>query len=119
MGRESLSTCRDIFQRKLYETWTGKWLKRFFNIFQCTIYKLLSALDAKLLKLTKKDDDIYALFRSTFPDLEVGKMDVDFVKSDKSKEVGYPGAFLITLILSIKIFLIQNKKEMEAMVWSL
>lgn len=74
----------------------------------------MSALDAKLLKLTKKDDDIYALFRSTFPDLEVGKMDVDFVKSDKSKEVGFTELFLITFILSVKIlyylFLIHKKK---------
>ncbi|KAF3848413.1 hypothetical protein F7725_014920 [Dissostichus mawsoni] len=42
------------------------------------------------LKLTKMDDDIYKMFRETFKDLDIKKLNPDDLKSDEMKEVWRP-----------------------------
>ena len=56
-----------------------------------TIYfNLLSALEPKLLKLTPKDDMIYKKFRETFPDLSIGVLNMEDLKSSDAKEKWRP-----------------------------
>ncbi len=51
------------------------------------LIKILSAVDTQFLKLTKIDDIIHKDFRENFSQLDVKKIDVDSIKSTKSKEV--------------------------------
>jgi hypothetical protein len=53
------------------------------------VFKILTAVDTKQLKLTKIDDAIYSDFREKFPDTEVAIADPDKLKSPESKEVVY------------------------------
>lgn len=55
-----------------------------------TYFNILSAIDSKILKLTKIDDDIYTHFRELFKDLKVDNLDVDHIKSKDSKEIWRP-----------------------------
>ncbi|TPX41679.1 hypothetical protein SeMB42_g05468 [Synchytrium endobioticum] len=51
-----------------------------------TYFKLLTAVDPLKLKLTRVDDELYADFRSNFPDLDMHKLNVDSdFKSEKAK----------------------------------
>ncbi|KAK1883607.1 Protein PBDC1 [Dissostichus eleginoides] len=52
--------------------------------------ELISSVDPKFLKLTKMDDDIYKMFRETFKDLDIKKLNPDDLKSDEMKEVWRP-----------------------------
>ncbi|KAK5900255.1 hypothetical protein CgunFtcFv8_025227 [Champsocephalus gunnari] len=53
-------------------------------------FNLISSVDPKFLKLTKMDDDIYKIFRDTFKDLDIKKLNPDDLKSDEMKEVWRP-----------------------------
>eukprot|EP00736_Rhodelphis_marinus_P003280 Rmarinus@m.25895 len=50
-----------------------------------TYWSLISRFDASKLKLTKMDDEIYERFRKDFPDLDVGVVIEDQLKSDEGK----------------------------------
>ena len=111
MGRQSLPTRWNVFQCKLRDVLIS--LKCILLLtFSCILNsKLLSALDAKLLRLTKQDDNIYALFRATFPDLKIDVLDVDLVKSDKSKEVGYCFVLALCFWLCAYFFVMKPLKR--------
>jgi hypothetical protein len=49
-------------------------------------YNLLQATSPPSLRLTKIDDDIYRLFRSQFPELNIMMLNVDGIKSDSGKQ---------------------------------
>lgn len=49
-------------------------------------FNLISSVDPKALRLTKIDDDIYKHFREAFPELKVGIVTHDQLKSDEAKE---------------------------------
>lgn len=50
-----------------------------------TYFKLISAIDASKLRLTRRDDELYEHFHRTFPKLHIAKLDEDALKSDTSK----------------------------------
>lgn len=49
-------------------------------------FNLLSAIDPKLLRLSKIDDQLYQTFREQFRQLEIGTLKEDDIKSPKAKE---------------------------------
>nr|CAG4636634.1 EOG090X0HAI [Eubosmina coregoni]SVE70153.1 EOG090X0HAI [Eubosmina coregoni] len=49
-------------------------------------FNLLSSIDPKILRLTKFDDVIYKNFREQFPDLKVGLLREEELKSAQAKE---------------------------------
>jgi len=49
--------------------------------------QLISSVEPKFLKLTKSDEQIYTKFREAFPDLSIGVLDPDQLKSADAKEV--------------------------------
>lgn len=49
-------------------------------------FNLISSVDPKALRLTKIDNEIYKHFREAFPDLSIGVMTHDMLKSDEAKE---------------------------------
>ncbi|CAH1784370.1 unnamed protein product [Owenia fusiformis] len=51
-----------------------------------TYFNLITSVDPKLLKLTKKDNEIYAHFREDFKDVVINKIDEDSLKSPDSKK---------------------------------
>ena len=51
------------------------------------VWKILCSVDSKYLKLTKIDDTVYSEFQEIFKDFQCGIIDVDDLKSNKSKEV--------------------------------
>ena len=55
---------------------------------------LMAVSDTRILKLTKKDDEIYEHFREAFPSLEVATIDEKHIKSSEEKTVSY---FLIMM----------------------
>ncbi|XP_014668547.1 PREDICTED: protein PBDC1-like [Priapulus caudatus] len=55
-----------------------------------TYFNLLCAVDPKLLRLTPHDDDVYTKLRETFPDLNVGRLQEDELKSAEAKEKWRP-----------------------------
>lgn len=59
----------------------------FIQINYSSFFQLLSAIDPKLLKLTKIDDIIYEDFRQLFKSFQVDKINVDLLKSAEQKEV--------------------------------
>ncbi|XP_016979863.1 protein PBDC1 [Drosophila rhopaloa] len=48
-------------------------------------FNLITSVHPSLLKLTPYDDQIYATFRQDFPDLEVGRLSDDILKSAVEK----------------------------------
>ena len=70
--------------------------------------QLLCALDVKLLKLTKQDEEIYKEFRSQFPDIGVKLIDEDKLKSVDSKEVQIKAFSMVKFKLNIE-FLLKQK----------
>ncbi|XP_052226298.1 protein PBDC1-like [Dreissena polymorpha] len=50
-----------------------------------TYDNLLRSVDAKLLKLTQLDTEIYTHFRAEFPDMNVDMLDLDSMKTAESK----------------------------------
>lgn len=53
-------------------------------------FNLISSVSPKILKLTPKDDEIYKEFRSQFPDLVVGVLNIDDLKSEEAKNKWRP-----------------------------
>ncbi|XP_075714968.1 protein PBDC1 [Rhinoderma darwinii] len=53
-------------------------------------FNLISSVDARLLKLTRLDDEIYTTFRSDFPDLRIDVVDPEDLKSPAAKEKWRP-----------------------------
>ncbi|KAJ3287677.1 DUF757-domain-containing protein [Rhizoclosmatium globosum] len=52
-----------------------------------TYFKLISSLDASKIRLTKVDDEIYADFKATFPEINVASLnEMDDFKTDAAKE---------------------------------
>ncbi len=51
------------------------------------ILQLLSSLDPKDLRLTKLDDELYAHFRKSFPELSVESFKQEELKSAEAKEI--------------------------------
>ncbi|KAK7109889.1 protein PBDC1-like [Littorina saxatilis] len=49
-------------------------------------FNLISSVTPSLLRLTKHDDEIYAKFRETFPDLKVDVLDENEMKTPENKE---------------------------------
>lgn len=49
-------------------------------------FNLISAVDAKILKLTPHDEDIYNTFREHFPNLDVKRLVESDIKSEESKK---------------------------------
>ncbi|KAI9283702.1 putative polysaccharide biosynthesis protein [Umbelopsis sp. AD052] len=50
-----------------------------------TYFKLISAIDGSKLRLTGIDDEIYADFTETFPEIDVQHLDEEHFKTDKAK----------------------------------
>ncbi|KAI8579457.1 hypothetical protein K450DRAFT_242263 [Umbelopsis ramanniana AG] len=50
-----------------------------------TYFKLISAIDGSKLRLTGIDDEIYADFTETFPEIDVQHLDEQHFKTDKAK----------------------------------
>jgi hypothetical protein len=50
-----------------------------------THFNLLLSVEAKMLKLTPHDDQIYKIFREDFPDFRVDVLDESTLKSDNAK----------------------------------
>lgn len=48
-------------------------------------FNILCSVDPKLLRLTPHDDQIYKIFRETFPDLKVNKLNENELKSPEGK----------------------------------
>ncbi|XP_044273311.1 protein PBDC1-like [Varanus komodoensis] len=53
-------------------------------------FNLISSVDPAFLKLTKADDQIYSEFRKAFPDLQIGVLDPEDLKSGPAKEKWRP-----------------------------
>ncbi|KAH8548175.1 putative polysaccharide biosynthesis protein [Umbelopsis sp. PMI_123] len=51
-----------------------------------TYFKLISSIDASKLRLTGIDDEIYADFTESFPEIDVQHLDEQHFKTDKAKE---------------------------------
>ncbi|TPX64702.1 hypothetical protein CcCBS67573_g08346 [Chytriomyces confervae] len=52
-----------------------------------TYFKLISSIDAKKMRLTKIDDDIYCEFKETFPEIDVENLqEIEQFKSDQAKD---------------------------------
>lgn len=48
-------------------------------------FQILCSVDPKFLKLTPYDDQIYKVFRETFPDLKLEKLNDDKLKTPEAK----------------------------------
>ncbi|XP_033757303.1 protein PBDC1-like [Pecten maximus] len=55
-----------------------------------TYFNLLCSVDTSLLKLTKKDDEIYEHFRKTFPDMAVDILQENELKTNDAKSIWRP-----------------------------
>ncbi|KAM9312005.1 protein PBDC1 [Gastrophryne carolinensis] len=53
-------------------------------------FNLISSVEPKHLKLTKTDDLIYTTFRADFPDLDIGVINPEDLKSPAAKETWRP-----------------------------
>lgn len=53
-------------------------------------FNLIGSVDPRHLKLTRKDDVIYAAFRGDFPDLRIDVLDPEDLKSPAAKEKWRP-----------------------------
>ncbi|KAI8612513.1 putative polysaccharide biosynthesis protein [Chytriomyces sp. MP71] len=52
-----------------------------------TFFKLISTIDAKKMRLTKMDDDLYCEFKEEFPEIDVENVkEFEQFKCDKAKE---------------------------------
>ena len=52
-----------------------------------TYFKILESIkDKKKIKLTKYDDEIYTAFRKTFPEIKIGKISIEMLKTEEAKE---------------------------------
>lgn len=80
MGDESVPTGRDLLQC------TNGFPSILLRDSLCLV-QLLRAIDAKKLRLTGHDDQIYARFRETFPDLKIDHLDENTLKSVEGKAV--------------------------------
>ena len=81
MGDESVSTGQR--PTSMYEWFPH----RFSCLISLCFVQLLRATDAKKLRLTRHDDQIYARFRETFPDLKIDVLDENGLKSVEGKAV--------------------------------
>ncbi|KAE8619234.1 hypothetical protein XENTR_v10009700 [Xenopus tropicalis] len=53
-------------------------------------FNLISSVDPRILKLTRTDDVIYKTFREEFPELQIGVLDPEEMKSPAAKEKWRP-----------------------------
>lgn len=53
-------------------------------------FQILCSVDPKLLRLTSHDDHIYQLFRDTFPNMKIDKIQEDELKSLEAKKKWRP-----------------------------
>ena len=61
----------------------------FYNINFFHYCQLIKSVDAKFLKLTQLDDEIYTQFRKEFPAFNIETLSEDELKTPAAKEVNF------------------------------
>ena len=95
-GGEASCYINKTGQSRSVENFTLKILKE-----ESLYLQLITAVDPKALRLTPQDNDIYELFRKSFPDLNVEVIDVDAMKSEEGKAVGGYTQFVHKLVAGV------------------